>query len=723
MAGGLSLQLSDVGEVFIFLWPFSTFPVTPSGSVPSLPLKPPSTSRRIESTEASVLKTQGSRMQLETLGAELKKTRRRHQQEPVLGSQRRRVNLLPTAQPRSCEPGMSGKSFLKPQSGAHQRPVHVRRPVYVWSPGAHRRPCTCGPPGAHRRPVHVGSPGAHRRPCTCGPPGAHRRPVHVGSPGAHQRPVTQLNIEKNSALCLRITHHRLPGPPRCPPSSPRRRPASRHAALHAPHALQAELKVPLGSLVPGAMNRQGNRRTTKEVSSDLKSQNSALPKTRSWPGVNSTTGPHQTANEPLHDSVSQRLHDSDSERECAAVLDGARGHRGDQDEDDYEEPRAHVAEAWQAVKILPARPIKESEYADTRYFKGMMDTPLPLATKMPIAAEGQTWNTQMRLEGVDQPISKDIRSQHVKGDRPTKINKTPLPPPRPPVVSLPKKYQPLPPEPESGTSPYPQRHTSPEVQSGPRQISLKNLSEVLGTEKVAHHQMKPESSHLSQNQSAPEIPLAVASSSFMMSNHSLQNRDHKEGAPFRPPPRPPSPASTSPRENSLRGRKPFPTKSDEESAPLFTGGVSQDPQWMPKPQTVPNLHLPPLLFPDVQLNEWYIGDYSRRAVEEALMRENQDGTFLVRDCSAKSRAEPYVLVVFYRSRVYNVKIRFLERNCQFALGTGLRGDEKFDSVEDIIEHYKYFPIILVDGKDKTGTRREQCYLARPLPLHRLHCPW
>ena len=53
----------------------------------------------------------------------------------------------------------------------------------------------------------------------------------------------------------------------------------------------------------------------------------------------------------------------------------------------------------------------------------------------------------------------------------------------------------------------------------------------------------------------------------------------------------------------------------------------------------------------------------------------QDGTFLVRDCSAKSRAEPYVLAVFYGNKVYNVKIRFLERNQQFALGTGLRGDE------------------------------------------------
>ncbi|KAF5927013.1 hypothetical protein HPG69_001646 [Diceros bicornis minor] len=311
------------------------------------------------------------------------------------------------------------------------------------------------------------------------------------------------------------------------------------------------------------------------------------------------------------------------ERNFAEVLDGAKDHG---DDDDYEDPESHVAEAWQSMKILPARPINESEYADTRYFKGATDAPLSLDAKTSISLEGQTWNMRMRLEEVDKPTYKDIRSQHVK---------------------------------------------------------------------VPYHRMKSEAFHLSRNQSTPEIPLALASSSFMTSNHSMQNRDHKESMQSHSPKRCQSPASYGPRENLLHHkntswRKPFPARSDEK---------------------------------DVQHNEWYIGEYSRQAVEEALMKENKDGTFLVRDCSTKSRAEPYVLVVFYGKKVYNVKIRFLERNQQFALGTGLRGDEKFDSVEDIIEHYKYFPIILVDGKDKTGIHREQCYLTRPLPLNRHFSAW
>ncbi|NXT94165.1 CLNK protein, partial [Anhinga rufa] len=77
---------------------------------------------------------------------------------------------------------------------------------------------------------------------------------------------------------------------------------------------------------------------------------------------------------------------------------------------------------------------------------------------------------------------------------------------------------------------------------------------------------------------------------------------------------------------------------------------------------------------DLDKYEWYIGEYDRHEAEKALLQENTDETFLVRDCSKKSNAEPYVLVVYYGRRVYNIKVRFLEESQQYALGTGLRGD-------------------------------------------------
>ncbi|NWZ92959.1 CLNK protein, partial [Nesospiza acunhae] len=77
---------------------------------------------------------------------------------------------------------------------------------------------------------------------------------------------------------------------------------------------------------------------------------------------------------------------------------------------------------------------------------------------------------------------------------------------------------------------------------------------------------------------------------------------------------------------------------------------------------------------DLSKCEWYVGEYNRHKAEKILLQKNTDETFLVRDCSKKSKAEPYVLVVYYGRRVYNIKVRFLEESQQYALGTGLRGE-------------------------------------------------
>ncbi|XP_051020952.1 cytokine-dependent hematopoietic cell linker [Acomys russatus] len=374
-------------------------------------------------------------------------------------------------------------------------------------------------------------------------------------------------------------------------------------------------------------------------------------------------------------------------RNLAAVPDGGKC----QSDNDYEDPELQLLKAWPLMKILPAKPIEESEYADTRYFKDMAEAALLLPSKASIPTERQTWNARTRRqEEVDKPIFKDVRSQRLKGFKYPEVSKIPLPPPRP-AITLPKKYQPLPPAPpEESTAYLPPRHTFPEVQRGPRQISSKDFSEVPGAEEGSHHQAKPEHFHPSPNQNTQKSPHAIASSSHVPGKHSIQARDHTGIRQHGPPQRSQAAASHGhhhvlPCENANARRKPVPTKPEEK---------------------------------DVQRYEWYIGECSRQAVEEVLMRERKDGTFLVRDCSTKSKAEPYVLAVFYGNKVYNVKIRFLESSQQFALGTGRRGNEMFDSVEDIIEHYKYFPIVLIDGKDKAGVHKEQCYLTQTLPLTR-----
>ncbi|KAH0515699.1 Cytokine-dependent hematopoietic cell linker [Microtus ochrogaster] len=360
-------------------------------------------------------------------------------------------------------------------------------------------------------------------------------------------------------------------------------------------------------------------------------------------------------------------------RNLAAILDEGKCH-SDDDDDDYEDPGVQLPKAWPSMKILPARPIQESEYADTRYFKDMMEAPLLLPPKVPAPTGKPSWNAGMRRQEEvffrDKPISKDVRSQRFKGLKRTEENKTPVPPPRP-TITLPKKYQPLPPAPPEISVHFSPRHGFPEVQRGLRQISPKDVCEDLITRKsqdlLIHHKTKPQGR---VNLPSPGKTDTMQRCLPQRCQTAVRHGPHDQVLPY---------------ENTNTG-KPVPTKPDEK---------------------------------DVQKNEWYIGEYSRQAVEEALMKEKKDGTFLVRDCSTKSKAEPYVLVVFYGNKVYNVKIRFLESSQQFALGTGLRGNEMFGSVEDIIEYYKHFPIKLIDGKDKAGVHREQCYLTQPLPLGRL----
>ncbi|XP_063315944.1 cytokine-dependent hematopoietic cell linker isoform X2 [Pelobates fuscus] len=115
---------------------------------------------------------------------------------------------------------------------------------------------------------------------------------------------------------------------------------------------------------------------------------------------------------------------------------------------------------------------------------------------------------------------------------------------------------------------------------------------------------------------------------------------------------------------------------------------------------------------------WYVREYDRLKAECVLYQDNKDGTFLVRDNGNWTHNEPHVLSVYYGGKVYNIKIRYLEESQQFALGTGLRGNEKFYSVEEMIDFYKTTPIKLIDGRGHRDTRGQYCYLTHPPRLIR-----
>ncbi|XP_007496796.2 cytokine-dependent hematopoietic cell linker isoform X2 [Monodelphis domestica] len=383
-----------------------------------------------------------------------------------------------------------------------------------------------------------------------------------------------------------------------------------------------------------------------------------------------------------HRTISENC--SSYDKSIVKVADGAK----DSDGEDYEDPKTLPIGAFRSTKILPARPIEESQYADIRCFQEKMNSHISTDTKNNVSMKQQPWNFQMRLEkGVQ--ILADVRDLNHKGESEIKGIKNPLPPPRPPNT-LPKKYRPLPPEPENRLT-LNQRNDLLEADKSTRQISLKDLSDVLQGDKVPDHLKKPIIPCQTQHH-LKDLSVPVASSLLMMADPSFQGKGHKVSMSS-----PSLQKASQPAHGNLLDDKPLPTSLLQKKP--YHGKCSKKA---------------------FKTYDWYIGEFSRQEVEKALMKENTDGTFLVRDSSKKSMAEPYVLVVFHRNKVYNVKIRFLEGSQQFALGTGLRGDDKFDSVEDIIEYYKLFPIVLIDGKDQTGTHREHCYLKKPLSLSRIY---
>ncbi|ERE69499.1 lymphocyte cytosolic protein 2 [Cricetulus griseus] len=155
--------------------------------------------------------------------------------------------------------------------------------------------------------------------------------------------------------------------------------------------------------------------------------------------------------------------------------------------------------------------------------------------------------------------------------------------------------------------------------------------------------------------------------------------------------------------------------------PYFSQGLSNRPPLRNEGRNlsmpVPNRPQPPSPEEEeIPLDEeWYVSYITRPEAEAALRKINQDGTFLVRDSSKKTVSNPYVLMVLYKDKVYNIQIRYQEESQVYLLGTGLRGKEDFLSVSDIIDYFRKMPLLLIDGKNRGS--RYQCTLT-----HAAGCP-
>ncbi|XP_039920438.1 cytokine-dependent hematopoietic cell linker [Hirundo rustica] len=347
----------------------------------------------------------------------------------------------------------------------------------------------------------------------------------------------------------------------------------------------------------------------------------------------------------------------------------------EEEENVYETVSSSTLEAIHSLRILPAKPLQESEYADKRCLR-------PSGTTSPMS------------ENPSQPLQRSaIRTFDPEGTTVPNVRggrmiihgcQEPTPPPRP-LKMLPKQYQPLPPEPRKSSQVFHERNTLSQDPTFPisakvtRHSSVKESDKAPGREQVTSLGKKPEVSFQAQQHPPEASPQCTRSSKNICRSGSTLNVDNLTVKKTPPP-------------TSYAACK-------NKSKHLL---VEQEMQSLTQPTEK-----------DLNKYEWYVGEYDRHKAEKILLQKNIDETFLVRDCSKKSKAEPYVLVVYYGRRVYNIKVRFLEESQQYALGTGLRGESKFNSVEEIIDFYKSVPITLIDGKDQSGNHREQCYLTHP----------
>ncbi|CAN0038482.1 unnamed protein product [Bubo scandiacus] len=432
---------------------------------------------------------------------------------------------------------------------------------------------------------------------------------------------------------------------------------------------------------------RANRKTIVQHPADSKSRKTTLPKNKSCPNIcaamnlgiqpkeNRRTIPANTYN--FNKDLTMK---GKSDLQSSPKV-------SEEEEGDYETVNSSTLEAICALRILPAKPLQESEYADKRFLR-------PSGTTSPMNSQHRSQPPQYSAKHTSVLEGRSVPS--VRGER-MKIHgpQEPLPPPRP-LKTLPKQYQPLPPEPKISSQFFHMRKTLSQAHTFP--ISAK-VTRYGGNNKflflliVTYLGKEPEIPSQAQEYKSKHHPEAslqcTQSSNTVCSSGSMLNIDNLSTKK--------SPSPT-----------PYTACKNKSKHSLV--------KWEMQSLTQPTEK-------DLNKYEWYIGEYDRHEAEKALLQENTDETFLVRDCSKKSNAEPYVLVVYYGRRVYNIKVRFLEESQQYMLGTGLRGDDKFNSVKEIIDFYKYVPITLIDGRDKSGIQREQCYLTHPFkPRKRCFLP-
>ncbi|XP_067161040.1 lymphocyte cytosolic protein 2 [Apteryx mantelli] len=410
--------------------------------------------------------------------------------------------------------------------------------------------------------------------------------------------------------------------------------------------------------------------------------------------------------------------DDDQEKEDEADYESPteEPEEAEHDSDGYEPPPSNNDEAHHNV-IFPAKSLaNNTDYIDRpSTARSSNQPPVPPQRPGPSPVPAPPGGRGAPLPPFPPPLSNNDlnRDRNIKPSKPAapSIDRSTKPPLDRPAPLFERE------SPVSGRKPgFPEKSLTPQLRSLGEQLAMMPKPPVPPSDRYERgnpsplrkqHPVKqgwpPQKKIEEEEEIAPQRPVPQLSLPPYSSN-TFPSRSVK------PPPKPGS--------NSMPGAESASSLSSSGSLPprFQLGNNHRSPSRgkadvrlplpVPSRQTV---HPPNTEEDEDSLNdEWYVADISRPEAEAALRKINKDGTFLVRDSSRKTATHPYVLMVLYRDKVYNIQIRYQEQNHIYLLGTGLKGKEDFSSVADIIDYFQRTPLLLIDGKDRGS--RNQCML-------------
>uniref|UniRef100_A0A8C7X2S5 SH2 domain-containing protein n=1 Tax=Oryzias sinensis TaxID=183150 RepID=A0A8C7X2S5_9TELE len=370
-----------------------------------------------------------------------------------------------------------------------------------------------------------------------------------------------------------------------------------------------------------------------------------------------------------------------------------------EESDNYESPSEDPSNEYEpppsapsddgVTKFYPTSPIGEGDYIDKRdnHTSNMSAppalSPRPLASTLPGHSSRDHSESSFRREP----------SPHCVGRAPGKF------PPEPPQICRSSK---------PGREPGSNSFNSREAQNS-------------APERSGGHSWRPQPDPSDPHaRSKPPPALPPSSTSIGRSNSSARPPPNRYPGPAEQTQKEVSKHSTFPLHNKSLAPRPGIPGIHSESMPSagslphklssaiaeHRGSFVGSERQTPRPPLPTNTHMQDL---DPR---WYAGMVSRGQAEACLKQVHKDGAYLVRDSIRQKANQPFTLMVFYQDKVYNVQIR--QENQVFHLGTGLKSQESFSSVAEIISLHSHSPLLLIDAKNRGSGQQNQCLLSDPV---------